>query len=435
MSGFIKLKKIEKFDNTASYYFENSPELDPYFNKNNLFTLQIADQLQKSQLKLCDVPDSVLVIPFLGNVLPISWLLDTNLSIDVIDKSFYNAIPAIKSGYANMYPNLDFRGSLSAKNVIDTPLSSAKPEEIAFFSAGVDAWQTFVTHYTEHPTLLTLFGMDFYLENPEGNKYCTALMQKIAKEFNCDAISINTSMRQFINEKELNARFSEKLGFHWFHRIQHGMGAITHAAPIAWIKNSKVVYFASSYSFKDKEKHKCATDPTIDNNIAFASAHVVHDGYECSRQDKIYNITRFTELAHKNIFIHVCWSQDKEIKNCCRCEKCMRTMFGLLAEGFNPNDFGFKYEPYDFSKRVKYLLNHNELVLTKEMWEQIIFRFKMNPGIIKNKFPELNWVLTYNFPENKNPACQINLKINSELNFSTRLINKGKRVIRSLFRI
>ena len=61
---------------------------------------------------------------------------------------------------------------------------------------------------------------------------------------------------------------------------------------------------------------------------------------------------------------------------------------GILAEGFNPNDFGFKYEK-ESSQLVKQMLSTKELPVSMEMWEQILYRFKMNAGIIE-QYPELS---------------------------------------------
>ena len=80
------------------------------------------------------------------------------------------------------------------------------------------------------------------------------------------------------------------------------------------------------------------------------------------------------------MFIHVCWKQFDNLQNCSTCEKCLRTCMGILAEGFNPNDFGFKYEK-ESSQLVKQMLSTKELPVSMEMWEQILYRF--NPDIIK----------------------------------------------------
>ena len=181
----------------------------------------------------------------------------------------------------------------------------------------------------------------------------------------------------------------------------------THAAPIAYLKNSKTVYIASSYSYKDRVHHLDASNPQIDNYIMFGSAQVIHDGYDYTRQDKIYNICHFAKKHNIPMFIHVCWKQFDNLQNCSTCEKCLRTCMGILAEGFNPNDFGFKYEK-ESSQLVKQMLSTKELPVSMEMWEQILYRFKMNAGIIE-QYPDLKWILSFDFNKRKlkkhKPKC------------------------------
>jgi hypothetical protein len=402
--------------------FSYSDDLAKYFNAEEVFKIDYDLTNFSSTQKISDVPDSVLAIPFLGNVLPISWLCNADLVIPELDLSFYEKVADIKNGYAEMYPNISFKGILVVNNVVNNTRNAITGTPISFFSAGVDAWQTLCEHYNENPVLLTMFGADFYLDNDKGNKTCGDYMKDVAKQFGCKSVLFNSSLRKFINEKSLNERFSEALGFHWWHRIQHGLGVIAHAAPIAYLDNSQVVYFASSYSYKDKVRHKCATDPKIDNHIYFANARVIHDGYEFTRQDKIYNICNFSKKHNLSMFIHVCWGQYDDVHNCSTCEKCMRTWMGILAEGFNPNDFGFKYEGRKSSQLVKNMLATKKQVLTEEMWEQIFNRFKMNAGIIA-QYPELAWTLDFDFSkQNYNNhkiynICGINVKTKNNVRY------------------
>lgn len=402
MSSFVKLENVNVKPQEVEYLFSFSDDLAKYFKKNVFWVKYDLSDLSSNFLgDLRDVPLSVLNLVFLGNVLPIIWLTDSDLYVSQVDREFAVQIPKIKRAFQEMYPKLNFAGREHFESLVDTdPFNKGSGAPILFFSAGVDAWQTLSEHVDESPILFTMFGADFYLDNAEGNDYCSRHIQKVATDLDCGYSSFTSELRQFINEPELNKSFQKALGFHWWHRIQHGLGVILHSAPVAYLQSSKRVYFASSYSFKDRERHACATDPEIDNLIHFAGTKVFHDGYEYSRQDKIFNIVRFSHLRNKPLFIHVCWKQDKKIQNCCKCEKCLRTIFGIIAEGYDPKDFGFDCSIDDVSKRVKYLLETSTLVLTKEMWEQILYRFKMNPGLVKI-FPQIKWVYSFTFPDER----------------------------------
>ncbi len=76
----------------------------------------------------------------------------------------------------------------------------------------------------------------------------------------------------------------------WWHGFQHGIQVIGHAAPITCLMGKSTVYFASSFTSKEKGIITCASDPTIDNHLRFCQVKVVHDGYEFDRQDKVRDL-------------------------------------------------------------------------------------------------------------------------------------------------
>ena len=66
-------------------------------------------------------------------------------------------------------------------------------------------------------------------------------------------------------------------------------------------------------------------DPTVDNEIRFASGKVFHDGYELNRQDKVKVVVDHYSEIKELVNIRVCFKNDE---NCCKCEKCLRTITG-----------------------------------------------------------------------------------------------------------
>ena len=118
------------------------------------------------------------------------------------------------------------------------------------------------------------------------------------------------------------------------------------------------VYFASTYTIADKGKLTCASDPTIDNYVRFCGAHVVHDGYEFTRQMKVRNIVEYSERTNRKIHLHVCWKAGGA--NCCLCEKCWRTLLAIYAEKRAPYDYGLEHDDKKLrtlSKKMRYGVN------------------------------------------------------------------------------
>ena len=67
---------------------------------------------------------------------------------------------------------------------------------------------------------------------------------------------------------------------------------------------------------------------------------MIHDGYENNRQMKIHSICQFHKRTGMPVEVRVCYETDQG-NNCCHCEKCTRTMLGIMAEGEDPRNYGF----------------------------------------------------------------------------------------------
>lgn len=288
-----------------------------------------------------DVPKGVAVIPLLCDVLPIVWLMDAEIVVDELDQSFYNSIAGFKNGYIKMYPELKFGGLVTAKKLISYTYNTEK--SAVLFSGGVDAFNTLFSNMAEHPALITLWGADIACDNEEGWKPVQQQVEETAAKFDLSYYIVRTNFRKIISEATMTNFVQEKnhaLG--WWHDFQHGIGIISHVAPIAYQYGIGKVYIASSFTAADT--YTCASDPTIDNFVRFGNTVVIHDGYEYNRQMKIHNICSYTEEHHVTAPLRVCWKSTTG-RNCCTCEKCYRTMMGVLAEGKDPQKLGFtKYD-------------------------------------------------------------------------------------------
>jgi len=287
----MNLKKIITENNRVTYQFDYSDKLREYFNPKEEFFIEY------DGIDISNIPDSILVIPFLCNVLPIAWLMDDTIYVQEIDKEYYESIPEFKEGYINMYPQFNFGGKVVADKIVNNSRNTETVQNLAFFSGGVDAFNTLVNHINEKPVLITLWGSDVFFDDIEGWHNVKNHVVKTAELFSLEYKFIKSNFRKFINESTLSKMVLERGSYYgWWGGFHHGIGLIGHSAPLAYIYNSKTVYIASSFSVKDSEKFAWASDPTIDNFVRLGgrgNTHVIHDGYEFSRQDKIRNICDF----------------------------------------------------------------------------------------------------------------------------------------------
>lgn len=330
ITGIIKNK------NKIEYKYETKGKWNEVLNLNENMFLEF-----ETDINIEDVPESVAVIPFICNILPISWVFDLTIKVDVIDEEFYNCIPKLKDGYANMYPKIPMLGTLETKSIEKNKRSTNKSATL--FSGGVDAFNTLFSHINEKPDLITIWGADIKLTDEDGWKNVEENNIEVASKYGLEHFFIKTNSRTFINYIYLCRYISKIVDGEWWHEFQHGIGILGLVAPIAYVKNYNKLYIASSFTEKLKGKYTSASDPTIDNHLRFCGYRIIHDGYEYDRQDKIHNICKYMDNQNeKDINLRVCWISSGG-KNCCECEKCYRTILGILVERKDPKNFGFNF--------------------------------------------------------------------------------------------
>ena len=385
----IVIHPCEIDNNRISYHYEIEGTWTEVFHVQEPLSIEYS-------IDIVDLPDSIAVVPLLANILPISWIYDAEIIVPMCDEAFYKSIKDFKQGYRNMYPQIDFAGKLTVGELQDNRLSN-KSGATAFFSGGVDAFCTLIRHNAEKPTLIMLWGADVSLEDEEGWSNVSTHLKKISESFEVDYVTVKSNFRKFLNEGLLTQKI-KKGGDDWWHGFQHGIGIISHAAPIMYLHGKKTVYIASSFTSTDKGNYTCASDPTIDNYVRFCGAEVVHDGYELNRQEKIQIITDFSKKTGISVPLRVCW-ESRGGSNCCHCEKCWRTILGLYATGNDPRDYGFNFESISEIgseiKKKRQKLGKNKESRYKPIWNAIHQNYTkktIDPGLqwfYSSKFEEL----------------------------------------------
>lgn len=406
MSRKEKYNSIKCKNNSTcgvSITFTASDNLKPYFRTNE-FRVEYSTEL-------VDLPHGIAVIPFVCNVLPIVWLTDAVLELDELDEDFYNCIEKLKTGYEEMYPNLQFKGKIECKRIVKYQPLCNENRSLTFFSGGVDAFATLFAHIDEKPTLFSICGADIKLNNKAGWSAVMHQVEDVSKTFELQAIQCYSNFREFIDEEKL-CELVISLGSKddYWHGFQHGIGLIGHAAPLAYAYGHNMNYIASTYTLRDRPHTTCASDPRIDNHVEFCGAKVHHDQFEYDRQEKIKHIVAYCNEYKCRIRLRVCWVSDGG-ENCCVCEKCIRTMYGLMAEKADPKEYGFNNVNINrLHRKLKYRvqippicmplwddiirrLNEQEKGTTQIEWLRGYSAERLNNNLIKKMLPAIKRVI------------------------------------------
>lgn len=392
---YIKLNEIKVNNKRIEYYFSTSKSFDKYFKEKMMYV--------EYNYEIKDIPKSILSIPFIANVMPFVWLCDGVLYIDELDKSFYKCLSDVRHGFEFMYPKIEFKGQIQVSHIQENKYESTH-EAAQLFSGGLDAITTYIRIREKNPYLITHWGADIRTDNTKVWNVLKSNVEKFAKENGLNNIFVKSNYREFLDEEEIAKDFNSKLGDSWYHGIQHGLSLICSSIPITYKLKIKTIYIGSSY-FKGCEDifgfyPTCGSDPNIDNNIKYGSGNVVHDAYELNRQQKIETVTKYVKTTGKKIFLKVCHNQEVE-KNCCNCEKCYRTIFGIIAEGMDATNFGFSIDK-NIGNQLKIFLNSNLINISDNisyLWKDIQNKIKLNYTNIK--YENIEWLIEYDFSKER----------------------------------
>lgn len=401
----IVLNNINIVENKVIYDYWVSDDIKKYFNVDNEYYLEY--NCMGNSIDLSNVPQSILVVPFMCNFIPIVWMTGAEINISEIDLDFYESIDKFKKGYMDMYPEATFKGEIIVDNIVCNKIDD-KQRCGMFFSAGLDAYCTLANHFEEKPDLITIWGSDINVNNVSGWEVLEKLLRNVSEEYDLPLITIRSSFRDVVNCNELSKKFEPILHDEWWHGMQHGPAIIGHAAPISYLRGYKRQYIASSYCSQDGFI-TCASYPSIDNNISYCGCNVIHDGFEFTRQEKAKVIYNFYQKYNKLITLHVCW-RSSDGNNCCKCEKCLRTIAELAVLGANPADFGFKCDFSVFKYMKNFILYDTEINhLYIKFWIQIQNEFLNNKKLIKCNpyYHYMRWIEKVDFNNYDNAKVMI----------------------------
>ena len=381
---WLRVKKIEKKGNRINFQHDGSSGITQ-FMREQMFC-EYDENIE-------GVSDSIAVIPFLANVLPFVWIMDAVVEVDEIDKDFFECLDAVRDGYRGMYPMLSWGGHLKANYIVDNNNQNVvKGTAAQLFSGGVDAYTTMFRHLDEKPDLITVWGADIKLKDIQGWERVSGHTKKVAEKYNLRARFIRSNFKSFLNTKKLG-NIIEKSGGSWWADFQHGIGLLGLCAPFSG--DYRFLLIASSFSEEERGEYICASDPTIDNCFQCNGLKVIHDGYEMDRQGKVRLLVE-KKNEGSDIDLRVCW-ESAGGRNCCRCEKCYRTILEIVSEGGDPNKMGFCWSQRDINCCRTGILYRDRIPKDSVLYFQkiqISMRMKQHDGELG---PEYEWFLDIDF--------------------------------------
>lgn len=391
----IILKRIS-IDNTAvRFKFETRGDISELFLYDELW-------IDYGQDMSC-VPDSIIVIPFVSIMLPLAWVTDATIWVNEIDRTFYSSTFHLKRAYSDLYRRYPLKGKIVPSYIIDNKTGN-KSDAYLLFSGGIDAHTSFIKNKNIIKFLVNIQG--WYNSIDENNLVAEADFKDVS-EFSakqkCYFYGIRSNFAILVSTEKYHY-YEKKIGDSLWHGFQHSMAFISITIPIVYKNGGGIILIASSFTVGDERV--CASYPTTDNEFRYAEyGYVIHDGFELTRQDKIKIIVDYQRALGQQYNIRVCSFNDH---NCCKCEKCFRTILGLIAEGADISNFGFYLDKPVLEFYQTYF--HDNLALFGVKNESITHWPHIKKRMIENyeNLPQyksfIDWFLSFDFAAKRRKA-------------------------------
>ena len=230
-----------------------------------------------------------------------------------LSDDFYQGLLRYQRRFSEAFPAFKVV-DVKVKGLYAIPTPSKSQRCASFFSGGVDSMYTLLKAPSVITDIVTIHGFDVRLDD---------LSRREAVDRMASAVADATGTRYLPVESNFGKVLQD---FGSWPQHAHGLALIAVARMLSGYVDE--VRIPSSFSIAEQKPWGSwlATDPLLsDKRLA-----IVHDACEARRMDKI----RF--LAHAPIaleHLRVCWEREDGALNCCKCEKCLRTMTSLAILG------------------------------------------------------------------------------------------------------
>lgn len=362
-SSVIRIEEVKVLKNRLLLSrLSYSKNLGKYFQSNYFWV--------KYDTDIHTVDASILGIPIVSNLIPFAWLMGTDVFIRDLDGSYFNSLNRIKEILKKWFPQCPFSTKLNVENIVSNQFNNQKYGLL--FSGGIDSTTSYIQHKNERPNLIMIWGADIPLARSQFWRKVWNIYAKTVIQENLKINYIKTNMRELLNEDRLDLELGRYFIANWWDNIQNGMAMIGITAPLTITNKIGTLLHASTYG--QKFTYPTFSHPLIENKLAWADIKIVHDGYQTSRQEKVGRVLKdYLGNNHHNFPIRVCYSQFQDL-NCNNCEKCYRSIIGLVLENIDPNKYGFHITNNFFDFIKNYVIKTPKIVAHEDinfLWKDI----------------------------------------------------------------
>ncbi len=302
------------------------------------FTIEYDADIDLRELDL-----SIVITPFLLNVIPLLWFLGGTYKVDSMDEDLFSSLELVRDGFRTLYPDVPWEGQLIPETLTSTSRRKNNTDlsQVLFFSGGVDSTYSALQADPDRTILLTIRGHDIALNNDQVWETVCAQVDSFASRFDFRTAKVSANVFGLLRCGDIHKEYP--ILKPWYGTVQHGIGLSSLGFPLAIYNGWDRVIFSSSEGVKAKHV-PWGAHYFLEPNLKVSGIEVFSEGAELTWPDKVAAMVEFFKQnpEQEKPLLRICLDDMKgsAVKNCTSCEKCLRGILSLIVRCEDPADWG-----------------------------------------------------------------------------------------------
>ena len=222
----ICLDRVEVNRNLVKFYYSVSEGLKRYFNSDVMFLEYEQD--------MSVVPLSILTIPFVSCMAGLSWLSNSMLFVDEIDKSFYDSFFRIKLAYQELLYNYSLKGVL-VPSILRNNSMAQSSGALLLFGGGVDCHCSYVNNKERIKCLCNIYGwlptIDANNKVDESDKQS---VEAFAAQEGIKSCHVKSNFAFLFNDTLIKQTFKFEYQMSYWYSFLHSLAFISISVPLCY---------------------------------------------------------------------------------------------------------------------------------------------------------------------------------------------------------
>lgn len=330
----------------------------------------------EGKVDLRTLDESLAAIPFLLAVAPTVWFSGKVYRIPRMPVDLFESLRKAKHYIKQAYPAHNWDGDIVPDDVQSASPATNTDRIYLLYSGGVDSAFSRLRYPKQPHTLVCVWGADIPVSQGKKWDALRSRVAEIADATDADTLFVRSNLEQMIKRKSVMPDIPL-----WWSYIQHGLGLVGLAYPPAIIAGAQRIVLSSSNTVNYDPPW--GSHPNYEGVLVAAGVAVTHEGFDKDRKEKLYALVH--EAGDRKPMLAVCQAAYTEKINCCVCEKCLRTIAGLLVEGADPQAYGFAVSAAEARGRMERGFASYRIKMTRDKaddWETVRARGKELSGSV-----------------------------------------------------